>query len=183
LIISCHGNGQKGTLTPNKLRTSFINAKLDQGLKCEFVVISPQTNGYKPQWSNKGWYKEFLDSIALKYRINQDSIFVIGYSGGGEGVCTYIKNYPFAGIATFAPVITLTATEKCILVGKKVATYYCLDDKTISSNITKTLIKHINSCELRDIDVPQFTTYYQTGGHSPWKKGLSTDSLFTYFKK
>ena len=182
LIITCHGNGQKGTLKPDLLRTSFLPNKLDAGLKCEFVVISPQTNGYKPKWGEKTFYKELLDSITTKYRINVDSIFIMGYSGGGEGVCTYIKaGLPLIGVATFAPVITLTPEEKCLLIGKKVATYHCLDDKTISANITRNLIKHINNCEQRDIDAPLLNTFYATGGHAPWKKGLASDTLFNYF--
>ncbi len=180
VIISCHGNGQKGTLTPDKLRTSFLPARLDAGLKCEFVVISPQTNGYKPAWNNAGWYKEFLDSIKVKYRIDTNQIFIAGYSGGGEGVCTYVKHYRFAGVATFAPVITLTPIGKCILTGKKVATYHCLDDKTISPNITRNLIRHLNDC---DTSFKPKVTYYATGGHAPWKKGLASDSLFKYFTK
>ncbi len=182
LIITCHGNGQKGTLKPDLLRTSFLPNRLDAGLKCEFVVISPQTNGYKPKWGEKTFYKELLDSIKVKYRIDTNQIYIIGYSGGGEGVCTYVKNaFPFVGVATFAPVITLTPLEKCLLVGKKVSTYHCLDDKTISPNNTYNLIKHINNCELMDIDVTQLNTFYATGGHAPWKKGLASDTLFKYF--
>lgn len=179
LIISCHGNGEKGTLTTDKLRKSFLPNKLDAGLKCEFVVISPQTNGYKPKWNEKTFYKELLDSIVTKYRINTDSIFIAGYSGGGEGVCTYIKTgLLFIGVATFAPVITLTPEEKCLLIGKKVATYHCLDDKTISPNITKNLIKHLKDC---DSTFKLKSTFYSTGGHTPWKKGIS-DTLINYLK-
>ena len=67
LIITCHGNGQKGTLKPDLLRTSFLPNKLDAGLKCEFVVISPQTNGYKPKWGEKTVLKSglFLFSLSL----------------------------------------------------------------------------------------------------------------------
>lgn len=182
LIISFHGNGEKGTLTPDKLRKSFLPNKLDAGLKCEFVVISPQTNGYKPKWNEKTFYKELLDSITTKYRINTDSIFIAGYSGGGEGVCTYIKTgLPFIGVATFAPVITLTPTEKCILTTKKVWGYHCLNDATIKVTSTQNLIKHIKEC---DSNSKPKVTYYPTGGHDgSWGNGLKTDSVFKYFLK
>jgi predicted peptidase len=175
-INTCHGNGEKGTLTPDLLRKSFLPYKLDGGLNVEMVVISPQTNGYKPKWNYAGWYRELLDSIKVKYRIDTNKIYIMGYSGGGEGVCTYVKTYPFIGVATFAPVITLTPIEKCVLVGKKLAAYHCLDDKTISPNITKNLIKDVKTC---DTSFKPKVTYYQTGGHSPWKKGIS-DTLFNY---
>lgn len=178
LIITCHGNGQKGTLTPDILRKSFVPSKLDAGMNVEAVVISPQTNGYKPKWNYAGWYKELLDSISVKYRINQDSIFIMGYSGGGEGVCTFVKNYPCLGIATFAPVITLTPIEKCILTTKKVWGYHCLNDATIKVTSTQNLIKHIKEC---DPNAKPKVTYYPTGGHDgSWSNGLRTDSVFKY---
>jgi len=40
LIIACHGNGQKGTGTPDILRNSFVAYKLDRGMNVEAVVIS-----------------------------------------------------------------------------------------------------------------------------------------------
>ena len=46
LIIACHGNGQKGTMTPDILRNSFVAYKLDKGMNVEAVIISPQTNGW-----------------------------------------------------------------------------------------------------------------------------------------
>lgn len=181
LIIACHGNGQKGTLTPDILRKSFVPYKLDAGMNVEAVVISPQTNGYKPKWNYAGWYKELLDSISVKYRINQDSIFIMGYSGGGEGVCTFVKNYPCLGIATFAPVITLTPLEKCILTTKKVWGYHCLNDATIKVTSTQNLIKHIKEC---DSNAKPKVTYYPSGGHDgSWSNGLRTDSVFKYFLK
>lgn len=178
LIITCHGNGQKGTLTPDILRKSFVPSKLDAGMNVEAVVISPQTNGYKPKWNYAGWYKELLDSISVKYRINQDSVFIMGYSGGGEGVCTFVKNYPCLGIATFAPVITLTPLEKCILTTKKVWGYHCLNDATIKVTSTQNLIKHIKEC---DSNAKPKVTYYPSGRHDgSWSNGLRTDSVFKY---
>lgn len=182
LIISCHGNGQKGTLTPDILRNSFVPYKLDRGMNVEAVVISPQTNGWKPKWGQKDWYKELLDSIKLKYRIDTNQIFVMGYSGGGEGVCTFTKNYPFAGIATFAPVITLTQSEKCILVGKKVWGFHCANDATIRVTSTQNLIKDVQRCTLYPFanEIPK-VSYYPSGGHDgSWQHGLKSDSLINY---
>lgn len=181
LIISCHGNGQKGTLTPDKLRYSFVPYKLDKGMNVEAVVISPQTNGYKPKWGEKSWYKNLLDTIVAKYRIDTNQIYIMGYSGGGEGVCTFVKNYPCQGIATFAPVIKLTVEEKCILTTKKVWGYHCVNDATISVNITRNLIKHIKTC---DTTARPKVTYYPSGGHDgAWSNGLKTDSVFKYLLK
>ena len=179
LIISCHGNGQKGTGTPDILRNSFVPYKLDRGLNVEAVVISPQTNGWRPKWGEKSWYRNLLDTIVAKYRIDTNQIYIVGYSGGGEGVCTFAKNYPFLGIGTFAPVITLSTTEKCILAGKKVWGYHCLNDATINAVITKNLIRDIKNC---DTTARPRVTYYTTGGHDgSWSKGLATDSLFKFF--
>ena len=178
LILAFHGNGQKGTLTPDILRNSFVAYKLDKGMNVEAVVISPQTNGYKPKWGEKSWYKNLLDTITTKYRIDTNQIFVMGYSGGGEGVSVFVKNYPCQGIATFAPVIKLSETEKCILTTKKVWGYHCVNDATISVNITRNLIKHIKTC---DTTAKPRVTYYSSGGHDgSWSNGLKTDSVFKY---
>ena len=157
--------------------------KLDRGLNVEAVVISPQTNGWKPKWGQKDWYKELLDSILVKYRINTDSIFIMGYSGGGEGVCTFAKNYPCQGVATFAPVITLTPAEKCLLVGKKVWGFHCVNDATIRVTSTQNLIKDITKCPLYQYSnfIPK-ASYYSSGGHDgSWSQGLAKDSVFKYF--
>lgn len=79
LILAFHGNGQKGTLTPDILRNSFVPYKLDKGMNVEAVVISPQTNGWKPKWGEKSWYKNLLDTIRTKYRIDTNEIYVMGY--------------------------------------------------------------------------------------------------------
>lgn len=185
LIISCHGNGQKGTLTPDILRNSFVAYKLDRGMNVEAVVISPQTNGWKPKWGEKSWYKNLLDTVIAKYRIDTNQIFVMGYSGGGEGVCTFVKNYPCQGIATFAPVITLTQSEKCLLVGKKVWSFHCTNDATIKVTSTQNLIKDIVKCPLYPYSnaIPK-ASYYPSGGHDgSWSNGLKTDSVFKYLLK
>lgn len=182
LIIACHGNGQKGTLTPDILRNSFLPYRLDRGMNVEAVVISPQTNGWRPKWGEKSWYKNLLDTVLTKYRIDTNRIYIIGYSGGGEGVCTFIKNYPFAGIATFAPVITLTQSEKCLLVGKKVWGFHCVNDATINVVITRNLIKDIQKCSLYPFtnEIPK-ASYYPSGGHDgSWQHGLKNDSLINY---
>jgi len=182
LILSFHGNGQKGTLTPDILRNSFLARRLDQGMNVEAVVISPQTNGWRPKWGEKSWYKNLLDTIRTKYRIDTNQIYVIGYSGGGEGVSVYAKNYPFAGIATFAPVITLTQSEKCIFVGKKVWSFHCVNDATIRVTSTQNLIKDIQKCALYPFsnELPK-ASYYPSGGHDgSWQHGLKTDSLFRF---
>ncbi len=183
LIIAFHGNGQKGTLTPDILRNSFLAYKLDKGMNVEAVVISPQTNGWRPKWGEKSWYKNLLDTIVAKYRIDTNQIYVMGYSGGGEGVCTFAKNYNCQGIATFAPVITLTTTEKCILVGKKVWGFHCLNDATIKVTSTQNLIKDITKCPVYPFanETPK-ASYYPSGGHDgSWANGLKTDSVFKFF--
>lgn len=179
LIISFHGNGEKGTLTPDVLRKSFLPNRLDNGLNIPFIVISPQTNGYRPAWSNAQFYRELLDSIKLKYKIDTNKIFLVGYSGGGEGVCTWVKSgLPFAGIGTFSFVNKLTASETCALNDKKVWSFHCLDDATVGVGNTKNLILNIKKCDPNAI--PK-TTYYATGAHNSWSRGLATDSLFNYF--
>jgi len=105
----------------------------------------------------------------------------MGYSGGGEGVCTFVKNYPCQGIATFAPVITMTPIEKCILVGKKVWGFHCTNDATINVIITKNLIRDIKKC---DTTATPKGSYYPSGGHDgSWSNGLKTDSVFKYLLK
>jgi predicted peptidase len=180
LIISCHGNGEKGTLTPDILRKSFLPNRLDNGLNIPFIVISPQTNGYKPAWNNPQFYRELLDSIKLKYtKIDTNQIFIVGYSGGGEGVCTYAKSgLPFVGIGTFSFVNKLVGDETCALNNKKVWSFHCLDDATVGVGTTKTLLINIKKC---DANAKPKSTFYPTGGHNSWSKGLATDSLFQYF--
>ena len=179
LIIACHGNGQKGTGTPDILRNSFVAYKLDRGMNVEAVIISPQTNGWRPKWGEKSWYKNLLDTIVSKYRIDTNQIYVMGYSGGGEGVCTFVKNYPCQGIATFAPVITMTPIEKCILTGKKVWGFHCTNDATINVIITKNLIRDIKKCDTTS--TPK-VSYYPSGGHDgAWSNGMKTDSVFKFF--
>lgn len=181
LIIACHGNGQKGTLKPDILRNSFVAYKLDKGMNVEAVVISPQTNGWRPKWGEKSWYKNLLDTIVAKYRIDTNQIYVMGYSGGGEGVCTFAKNYPCQGIATFAPVITLSTTEKCILTTKKVWGFHCVNDATINVVITRNLIRDIKRC---DTTSRTKASYYPSGGHDgAWSHGLKTDSVFKFLLK
>lgn len=183
LILAFHGNGQKGTMTPDILRNSFVPYKLDKGMNVEAVVISPQTNGWRPKWGEKSWYKNLLDTIVAKYRIDTNEIYVMGYSGGGEGVCTFAKNYRLEGIATFAPVITLSPAEKCILTGKKVWGFHCLNDATIRVTSTQNLVKDIAKCPLSQYSnrIPK-ASYYPSGGHDgAWQNGLKTDSIFKYF--
>lgn len=183
LIIACHGNGQKGTNKLSLLRATFLPQKLEStAFNIDFITINPQTNGSKPAWNNAGWFKEMYDSLKVKYkdRIDTTEVYILGYSGGGEGVSTWAKNFYISGAGTFAPVIKMTPSEKCKLSNKKVWGYHCLDDGTISPNTTKNLIADINKCIPATTIKPR-VTYYTTGGHQPFDQAFRTDSLFQFF--
>ena len=82
------------------------------------------------------------------------------------------------GVGTFSFVNKFTALETCILNNKKVWGFHCLNDATVGVGTTKTLIINIKKC---DPTATPKTTYYSTGAHNSWSRGLATDSIFKYF--
>lgn len=178
LLLTFHGDGQKGTNALFKLRGTYIPQKIDAGMLPNFIVVSPQSNGSRPSWTNKFWYKELLDSLYSK-GIDTSEVYISGYSGGGAGITTYAKNHKVAGVASFSPVLSTTAssTGACVLKDARIWAFHCANDGTINPNITRNFVANVKKCPSTK---PVRMSMYPTGGHNPFSQALKTDSVFKF---
>lgn len=96
MIVFFHGDGEKGDNVDN-LRYQALPQDLDNlalGLNLDFIVVSPQQNGWQQTWDKPSFVQELVDLMKAQYRIDEEKIYGIGCSGGGGGMYTYSSNYP-----------------------------------------------------------------------------------------
>jgi hypothetical protein len=184
LLLSFHGDGEKGTNELNKLRTSFLPNKLEAAdFNVEFIVVAPQTNGYKPGWQTPIFLNELIDSLKTNFKVDDKKMYVTGYSGGGGGLCIFSNTYgdllsavsPMSGVNAFP---SLGSTSYCKLKDVPLWAYHCLNDNTVSSNSTVNLLSGINKCSPT---VKPKATYFANGGHNSFTQAFQTDSIFRFF--
>ncbi len=184
LILSFHGDGEKGTNELAKVRASFLPSKLEgANFNIEFVVVAPQTNGFKPGWQTPIFLKELLDTLAFKMKIDTSKIYIAGFSGGGGGMCIFSNSYSqkLTAVTTVSGVNSFPSSlnsNYCVLKNVPLGAYHCLDDKTVSSNNAVNLVAGVNQCAPL---VKPKTTYFPTGGHISFGQVFQTDSVFRFF--
>ncbi len=143
LIISLHGSVEDGNGTTELPRVASQGPfkEIAGGRDFPAVVLAPQATilaGHQDGWF---WYsvvEEFIAAARAKYNIDQQRIYLLGYSSGAAVVMEYAYNYP-GRAAAIVPMCTgpSTRTEFFRLAKLPMWSFHAFDD-TIMPTCTST---------------------------------------------
>jgi predicted peptidase len=98
LILFLHGSEERGD-NPGLVKEYGIPAMLDNRRDFPFIVVSPQCPPDK-RWSPE-WIKKILAEVEAGFRVDENRVYLTGFSMGGYGTWDTAVAYPelFAAIA------------------------------------------------------------------------------------
>lgn len=180
MIVFFHGDGQKGD-NVDQVRTDALPNYLDGTQSTEFIVVSPQQNGWRQTWTTPSFVEELITLMKERYRVDSEKIYGIGCSGGGGGLYLYANAYPntFSGMSPMSGVNSLNTTEQyCSIKNIPFWGYHSDGDNTVNLNNLNVVMNSIQTC---GPIIPMRKTVYKGNIHDCWKYPLKQDSLYRFF--
>ncbi len=187
LLISLHGLGWRGDGdTPQfwRLKKGSHVAKLvEAGKHFPFILISPQQpKNLKGRYSGRSDWdpkiaKEVLDRVLSQRNVDTSRIYITGVSMGGGGVWLFLKEYGDL-IAAAAPVCGTkkisSSSDACKRNVKDTPIWalHNIDDSTVRSSSTNSIINMIRNCSEKGLYEPKMTMYAWSG-HNSWDSTYS----------
>ncbi len=180
LIIFLHGIGERGNGTtdlpkvmangiPNLINAGNPMTFTYNGQTETFLVLCPQLSTSYGDWPTF-YTDEMLKYAKQNLQVDTNRIYLTGLSLGGGGVWLYAEASLANAkqFAAIAPVCgsTFNAQGACNIsqAHLPVWAFHCMDDGTVSVNVTIQSIASINLCNPLPNPAP-IATYYPTGGH------------------
>lgn len=169
LVIFLHGIGEMGT-DINKVKNVGL-PKVVAGK--QFIMLAPQCTG---GWWNSETLENFLKEVIKKYNVDGTRIYVTGLSMGGYGAWDWAQLYP----QQFAAVVPIcgggSVSKASRLVNKPVWAFHNADDRTVSVQNSRDMVKAIRAAGGKLVKY----TENPTGGHNAWTKAYADPALYTW---
>jgi predicted esterase len=146
MIVFFHGDGQKGD-NVDQVRTDALPNYLDGTMSLDFIVISPQQNGWKQTWDKPSFVQELIDLSKNQYRVDDQKVYGIGCSGGGGGMYRYTLAYPqnLVAIAPFSGTNIFNGNI-CTIKDIPFWGFHSLNDGTVVYNGFNNIVNDLTAC-------------------------------------
>lgn len=181
LILHLHGGGGRGT-DPERLRGYPLVKRLEEEPDFPFVVVTPQCPPGRPGPLGDLWTEHaelvlaILDEVVANHRIDEQRIYLIGHSMGGNGAWYLAHRAPerFAAIAPMAaPAVTWWA-YRIAEAGIPVWAFHGARDEAVPSVESERMVE-----ALRAAGGDARLTLYPEGGHAIFEP-FEGDELFEW---
>jgi hypothetical protein len=179
-IMFFHGDWQKGD-NIDQVRTDALPNYVDGAFNTEFIVVSPQQNGWKQTWTKPSFVEELITLTRSNYRVDTNKIYGVGCSGGGGGLYFYTSAYPerFAGMSPMSGVnIFTSAAAACVIKDIPFWGFHSTADNTVTYNNLNVVMTDVTKC---GPIIPMKKTAYVGNIHDCWKYPLKQDSIYRFF--
>ncbi len=193
LIISLHGVGQVGALSPisnlssltstsgsvamyiaNGFNSMAVNPA--DGKTYEYIVVSPQA----PSWSyGESQLAYMLPQIEKMYSIDKARVYITGYSAGGWGTWTSLTDdTAFAKqIAAIAPMsaatLEPTRSPNVINAAKFGIAVWDIIQANDANGFTPSNVSYVSAINALNPKIPALITLIPGTGHSAWVEGCN----------
>jgi predicted esterase len=171
LVLFLHGSGEVGDSIewvarngPPKLAAT--------GKKFPFILVSPQSAGYK--WQTN-YLMDLLTELKRTYRVDKQRIYLTGLSMGGFGTWAMAEDYP----NEFAAILPLSGGGDTAQAWKlrylPIWCFHGLKDIVVSPSNSIDMIRAV-----RRYNSDAKLTLYPDAGHDSWTQTYSNDSVYTW---
>ncbi len=132
LLLTFQGNGEGGDGSENALNALYTHGPIkliNQGRDFEAIVISPQSSA---NWFSGDEVKTMIDLLLEDYPIDENRIYLTGFSAGGQGVVQMMDQYPDipAAVVPICPAASL-AGGKSYMINIPTWFFHCFNDGAV----------------------------------------------------
>lgn len=174
LVIFLHGSGESGA-DLNKVKYHGPPKLVEAGRKFPFILVSPQAP------PNIGWQvdvlKALLNDIKIKYKVDEDRVYMTGLSMGGFGTWNYAEKYP-SDLAAIAPVCGGGDTEKAWAL--RYMPVWCFHGAKDDVVLPAASISMIDAVRKYNRTGEVKFTLYPDANHNSWDVTYNNDSLYQW---
>lgn len=172
LIVFLHGAGC-GSLDYTVFKAWGMGDYADSTAYFPFIMVAPQTS--------EDWYAsllgDVLDQIKRDYRIDDDRIYITGFSMGGSGAYSLALAYP-RRFAAIAPVCGWGSTERaCEIAHLPFWIFHNEGDPVITARHSHEMVDSLSSCGASDLK----STFYSETTHDAWTATYHNPELYSWF--
>jgi predicted peptidase len=170
LLVFLHGIGEVGTNLEEVLEygpLDQIEKSIDIGVAKDWIIVHPQN-------PSSGWtvaeIDEVIEFFINNYPVNEDQVFLMGVSLGGQGVWNYAQSpMHVKKLAAIVPICGggNDPSKAQVLVDESIPGWaaHSVDDKTVPQTTTKRMVNAVNDLAGRSqILFSEYAMY----GHSAW---------------
>lgn len=173
LILFLHGAGERGE-DLEKVKRNGPPKLIDEGKNFEFIIVSPQCP--EKQWWSAELLNKLLDEVIVKYRVDEERIYVTGLSMGGYGTWDLASEYP-QRLAAIAPICGGGNPELVWnLRHIPVWVFHGAKDEIVPFGMSEIMVK---SLKKYNNDV-KFTVYPEAR-HDSWTETYNNPELYEWF--
>lgn len=173
LLLFLHGGGECGT-DIEKVKTLGPPALVQKGKHFPFIILSPQ-NPYPFKFWDVHALAFLLDSIVKEHRVDEDRIYLAGYSRGAYGAWSLAVQFP----ERFAALIAISGEAPdqyaAWLGDMPIWVFHGEDDQSISVRSSDDMV-----AALKQKGNPVHYTRYPATGHDAWTKAFTDPELYEW---
>jgi len=173
LILFLHGAGERGD-SLDLVKRHGPPKLVEQGQDFNFIIVSPQCPN-RQRWS-PDLLNNLLDDVILKYRVDEDRIYVTGLSMGGFGTWELASKYP-QRFAAIAPICGGGNPEQAWNMRHlPIWVFHGTKDDVVSVSLSEAMVEALNKYN----DQVKFTVYPEAN-HDSWTETYNNPELYTWF--
>lgn len=172
VLLFLHGIGERGD-NLDLVKKHGPPKLIAGGKQFPFIVVSPQCpNG---QWWVPSELMALLDEIAMKYKVDQDRVYLTGLSMGGFGTWAWAAYQPnrFAAIVPICGGGDPANAKRIAHIPAWV--FHGGKDRTVPIEKSKKMIEALKKAGAE----PKFTIYPEAG-HDSWTQAYNTAELYEW---
>ena len=173
MILFLHGSGERGD-DPSQLLNMKPLQYMRQTKGFPFVVVVPRCPGGE-QW-DPDTLNVLVDEALAKYRIDEDRVYLTGYSMGGTGTWTFAMAHPerFAAIAPVCGRVINVLAYKI-----KDIPIWCFHgdkDDVVNFSFSTEMVAKLKNAGAKDVEF----TIYPGARHGIWDETYSNPKLYEW---
>jgi predicted peptidase len=173
LLLNLHGSGDRGS-DLSIVRKHGLPAMIDKGKKLPMIVVSPQCH------SDLSWNEmplpELLEEMQRKFHVDQQRIYVIGYSMGGFGAWNLAEKIPDQ-LAAIIPICGGGNTQAAAnLVNLPIWAFHGQHDNVVPTEATTEMVTAIEAAGSKKVRM----TIFPNEKHGIYDKVLKHNEMFDW---
>lgn len=173
LILFLHGAGEGGT-DLNRVKAHGPPKLVAQGKEMPFIIVSPQSP--PDTWWDPEMLNTVLDEVIKRHAVDEDRVYLTGYSMGGYGAWTMASMYS-ERFAAMAPICGWGEPRRTFPM-RNIPTwvFHGAKDEAVPLSESQEMVD-----ALKRLNADVKFTVYPEAGHDSWTETYNNPALYEWF--